>query len=167
MCSYESVRWCRWGDPECGRVIFLTLWSMIWQYHRIPHGPWTGVVMSGRVVAADKLVLWYRPYRRGKHVFLFLNWRQKLCKYALIQHHNQQKRREQYYEYFLDIVVILPSLELSIWLGHLFTTSWRFVDPLKTATALRTMAWGGGMVVLNLIGQKLARLTYSFLHTSE
>ena len=61
----------------------------------------------------------------------------------------------------------IPSLELSMWFGHLFTTSCRFVDPLNTATALKTVPDGGCIRVLNLIGQKLARLTYNFLQTSE
>ena len=54
-----------------------------------------------------------------------------------------------------------------MWLGHLFTISYGLLDPLKTATALKYVPGGGGVLVLNLIGQKLARFTYSFLHTSE
>ena len=107
-------------------------------------------------------------HNKKKHLSFFTwCWSLYTRKYSHIRHHNQPKISKSYHKYFSGIVVILPSLELSIWFGHLFTTSWRFVDPLKTATALRTVPCGGGIFVLNLMGQKLARFTYSFLHTSE
>ena len=54
-----------------------------------------------------------------------------------------------------------------MWFGQRLTMSCKLVESLNTATVLKYIPGGGGEFVLNLIGQKLARLTYSFLHTSE